>query len=556
MAQVQDVKINWNALVKKTTTGISNPREYQMLWRHLAYRDALLERFEDGAKPLHDDSDLEYELEAFPTVSTEASTEAVACVKVLIASGLPSDSSLMNGLTVEAPLTINIPNGQSSRGPSENSQLASSMKGTNITVPVSVQKQPLPTVTSAEGLDVNGSASGSLPARRKRKPWSTEEDEELIAAVQKCGEGNWANILKGDFKGDRTASQLSQRWAIIRKRKGNVNAAGGSQPSEAIFATRHAMSLALNMPPMEDKLKASSLTAGTTLPVHPAAAETSSAGMLARNLSQQDSAQTAVQRLGASGSSSRSRVVPKKPSTKPSAPISDSGVHLAAVAAGARIASPSDAASLLKAAQGKKAIHIMPGGGSLISSANPLPSPHLGSHPKVHYIRTGVTPTPLSTYSTVPPNASRPHLGLGKTAKAVGPSVQANPCSTGAELNASSGVTSDAASIPPNILEVKTSEDTISSSPKELQEDKAGCAGNARREEIQEKQVGLLGNAKPELVQEDQASPKCQVGIALNSKCSSSVETGVGKDRVVGIEQSNGEHEIVLPVKDEDVTIL
>lgn len=30
-----------------------------------------------------DDSDLEYELEAFPAVSAEASTEAAACVKVL-----------------------------------------------------------------------------------------------------------------------------------------------------------------------------------------------------------------------------------------------------------------------------------------------------------------------------------------------------------------------------------------------------------------------------------------------------------------------------------------
>ena len=29
-----------------------------------------------------DDSDLEYELEAFPAVGTEASTEAAACVKV------------------------------------------------------------------------------------------------------------------------------------------------------------------------------------------------------------------------------------------------------------------------------------------------------------------------------------------------------------------------------------------------------------------------------------------------------------------------------------------
>lgn len=62
-----------------------------------------------------------------------------------------------------------------------------------------------------EGLEAHAStANGSLPPRRKRKPWSEAEDNELIAAVQKCGEGNWANILKSDFKGDRTASQLSQ----------------------------------------------------------------------------------------------------------------------------------------------------------------------------------------------------------------------------------------------------------------------------------------------------------------------------------------------------------
>ena len=125
----------------------------------------------------------------------------------MIASGLQCDANHQNGATVQAPLTINIPNGQSScRASSENSQL----QGMNITVPVSVQKQPLPLVASAEVLDANGSASGNLPPRRKRKPWTEAEDLELIAAVQKCGEGNWANILKGDFKGDRTASQLSQ----------------------------------------------------------------------------------------------------------------------------------------------------------------------------------------------------------------------------------------------------------------------------------------------------------------------------------------------------------
>lgn len=130
--------------------------------------------------------------------------------QVLIASGLPSESSLPTSSIVEAPLTINIPNGLSSRAPSENSEATCSVQGTYITVPVAVQKQALPAAIPSEVLDANGSASGNMPPRRKRKPWSEAEDIELIAAVQKCGEGNWANILRGDFKGDRTASQLSQ----------------------------------------------------------------------------------------------------------------------------------------------------------------------------------------------------------------------------------------------------------------------------------------------------------------------------------------------------------
>lgn len=52
VANCTDVKIDWNALVKKSSTGISNAKEYQMLWRHLAYRETLLENFEDGAQPL------------------------------------------------------------------------------------------------------------------------------------------------------------------------------------------------------------------------------------------------------------------------------------------------------------------------------------------------------------------------------------------------------------------------------------------------------------------------------------------------------------------------
>ncbi|KAK8623487.1 hypothetical protein V6N13_118370 [Hibiscus sabdariffa] len=248
VAQFPDAKLDWNALVKNTSTGISSPREYQILWRHLAYRDSLLAKLEVGAEPLDDDSDLEYELEPYPSVSAETSTEAAACVKVLIASGLPNDSNIANSSMVDAPLTINIPNARSSRVSSENLQATCSMPGMNITVPVSVQKKILPAVPSAETLEGNGPAGANLPNRRKRKPWSEEEDLELIAAVQKFGTGNWANILRGDFKGDRSANQLAQRWSVIKKRFGNSNVEGNSAISEAQLATRNALSLALPMP--------------------------------------------------------------------------------------------------------------------------------------------------------------------------------------------------------------------------------------------------------------------------------------------------------------------
>lgn len=52
VGQVADEKIDWNVMVRKSTTGITNAREYQMLWRHLAYRHDLIDKFDDEAQPL------------------------------------------------------------------------------------------------------------------------------------------------------------------------------------------------------------------------------------------------------------------------------------------------------------------------------------------------------------------------------------------------------------------------------------------------------------------------------------------------------------------------
>ncbi|PQQ07423.1 uncharacterized protein Pyn_05540 [Prunus yedoensis var. nudiflora] len=413
VAHSQDVKIDWNRLVEKTSTGISNAREYQMLWRHLAYSEAFVDKFDNGDQPVDDDSDLEHELEAFPAVSGEDSTEAAACVKVLIASGLPSDSTHRSGATVEAPLTINIPNGQPSRT-HQNSQPTCSMQGMNITVPVSVQKQPLlATITStgatAEGGDANGPASNNMAPRKKRKKWSEAEDLELIAGVRRYGEGNWANILRGDFKGERTANQLSQRWKYIRKHHHqdlNVGGNSSNKLSEAQLATRHAMSLALNMPSITaNTIGTVNLveTNATTNPLPSTAAEE-------ELQSQQGLKPAKPYQMGLLGSTSKSQVTSKRTLTKPNS-NTDGMVRATAVAAGARIASPSDAASLLKAAQAKNAVHVLPTGGSSIQSSLPgSMRTHPEPHSNLHYMHTGLAATPVSTplSTAVTPSATHP----------------------------------------------------------------------------------------------------------------------------------------------------
>ncbi|MCL7034461.1 hypothetical protein MKW94_030225 [Papaver nudicaule] len=372
IAQFADVKIDWNLLVKKTNTGISNAREYQMLWRHLAYCQVLPETVDEKLEPLDDDSDLEYELEVFPPVSDEAALEAAACVKVVLASGLSDGAG--GPATVEAPLAINIPSWQDYRSASDNPQTSSS-KGINITVPVSVQKQSAaPAVTTAEGLDGTGTNVGGQPAKRKRKPWTLEEDNQLIAAVKKLGKSNWSNILKANFfKGDRTASQLSQRWSYISK-KPNVNSETGggsgnqSGLAEQQLAANRAVSFALDKP-MNNNLSAASVPMNNNL-----------------------SAARAIGLLN----STKPRVTTKKAASVVPNPM----VQAAALAAGARIASPSTAKSLLKAAQSKSAVHISNTGKSSMPSATPP------SRPYVHYICPGWSSASPATYSTVVPSVS------------------------------------------------------------------------------------------------------------------------------------------------------
>ena len=51
MAQSPDMKIDWDAVVRKPEIEIASARECQMLWRHLAYLQPLADDIEEGAQP-------------------------------------------------------------------------------------------------------------------------------------------------------------------------------------------------------------------------------------------------------------------------------------------------------------------------------------------------------------------------------------------------------------------------------------------------------------------------------------------------------------------------
>ncbi|XP_073013861.1 uncharacterized protein [Typha latifolia] len=417
VSQFAGVKIDWNSLVKRSTTGITNAREYQMLWRHLAYKDALLEKVDDSPEPLDDDSDLEFELEAVPSVSAEASSDVAACVKALISSGSPRELGPSHRTSLDAPLTLHTPNDQVPRAPSDKQQLARNARGNNTAAIVSYQKQSLPSGTSVEALDGNALVGSSAPPKKKRKLWTEEEDLELIAAVQKCGEGNWSSILKGDFKHDRTASQLSQRWGVIRKRQALLNQSNGTKStsltsSEERKAAQKAFSLALDMP-MTRGL--SSNLSGTThsmiLPNSSALPSTLSEATPASTPKPQVSNQAASDKT--SSPLNKPRTTLKKPLTSTKASVGSSSlIKAAAFAAGGRIAAPSTAASLFKAAQSKIAVHIRPRGGSITKSliTNPKPSTATnisGQQPaNARYVRRGNELPPPVASSGTPSNLS------------------------------------------------------------------------------------------------------------------------------------------------------
>ncbi|CAN0921776.1 hypothetical protein LINGRAHAP2_LOCUS32764 [Linum grandiflorum] len=361
VGQFEGVKIDWSAIVKKTSTGISNAREYQMLWRHLAYRHSLSEKLNDNDQLLEDDSDLECELEPCPEVSAEASADAAASVKVLMASALSNDI----------------------RATTETLQPFAS-QGMSSTASVSVQKQQLPALTGSEGKDGDGAQIGNLQPRKKRKTWSDAKDMELIAAVRKFGEGNWNGIVKSQIMGDSTAHQLSQRWASIRK-KNNLNLGTNSrntQLTEAQQAARHAVNMALDP---QARTTFINRTAGQAFGNGSVPRPSSNECLPSKHEPQKH---PSIMRYSLSMASAIKLPDP---------------VRATAVVAGARIYGQKDAA-LLKLTQANSVVHhIMPKGSTSIRT--PVFA-GASTRPKVHPLSAGVASSSLSTSSSDPKNVA------------------------------------------------------------------------------------------------------------------------------------------------------
>ncbi|ESQ29605.1 hypothetical protein EUTSA_v10024079mg, partial [Eutrema salsugineum] len=434
MAYHAKPNMDWNELVKKTNTGITNAREYQLLWRHLAYRDSLLPK-ENNAQLQDDDSDMECELEASPEVSVDAVAEAVAHVKVIAASYVPSESDIPEDSMVEAPLTINIPYGLH-KGPQEPSDSYWSSRGMNITFPVSLQK-------AAEGHNGNGLAS-SMATRKRRKKWSAEEDENLVTAVKRHGEGSWALMAKVEFDGEKTPSQLSQRWGAIRKRcdTSNSSSQSGLQRTEEQMAANRALSLAVG-----NRVPSKKLGVGVPPMVSPgsisgAQANGANTGSSLQARQQSQPVVQALPRAATSIPTSKSRVTAKK-TTANSTSRAELMVTANSVAAAACMSGLATAASVPKVEPGKNAVPV------LVPKVEPVKTASTASLPRTSSVMNA---EPVKTASTSAASMPRPsgvssslNAGPGRTASAA--SVP-RPSGVSSSLNAGPGKTASAASVP------------------------------------------------------------------------------------------------------------
>lgn len=259
------------------------------------------------------------------------------------------------------------------QGGPENQQL-------KMTIPVSVPKQLSPT---AHKFDGNGSPGTSMSAGRKRKHNTVADGMDSFITVHGVGKGN--------SEQDGAAKQ-PQGWNILEMGQANSHCGNGGTStsmalSEAQVAALQAVAEAFNVPTM-------GATSSFALPIRVLP--------LSDKLSEENKGY-----LLPYGSSNQSLESVSHQYQETQTPGPNPLVHAAAIAAGARIASPEVAASLIKAVQSRTAVHIR-SGGSLpklpvrIGEDSPAPADvHLNTS-IIRYFPSGGSPVPFSNTGELP----------------------------------------------------------------------------------------------------------------------------------------------------------
>ena len=226
------------------------------------------------------------------------------------------------------------------------------------------------------------------------------------------------------------------------------------------------------------------------------AANVGSSSIQAQGCSQQGPIPTKPSPIGSLGPTAKCQVPSKKSSMQPTIG-SDSVLRATAVAAGARIVSPSAAASFFKATQTKNVVHFKPTGGS--STKSPMPagvSTHSETQTNVHYVSTGPKATQCSSSPavTVAPTVSHP-----SSVKAASPTVQCTVSAFPTSSNSSSEPTNSISSGLPSELLVKQE-------IKRAEEIEVSVSRSAPKEQLQGDGVCVSANARIEQIQDDKAA--------------------------------------------------
>ncbi|KAG0622023.1 hypothetical protein M758_3G065300 [Ceratodon purpureus] len=531
ISRCKSAKLDWVMLCKGTATGITNPKEYQAVWRSIAYHAELDDSFDGNESPLEDDSDIEVDLDPLPSVSPAVAESLSSFVKAdlqqhELEEARLEQNAVQTGVgfqSADIP-TARLQQGSGLLGKSDDSAalaVTTNARGVpylaSATQCAATHGEPTATLTCSTSKAAYSGAMNQSD-RKRRRLWTPEEDLALIAAVDKCGEGNWTTVLKNHYDFDRSASQLSQRWALIRKRREVQEKAGYGGSGVSLLATgfkdvrpeglksgiiagsgsqlgtpkdvgkpgeKNLSSGNVPMPIKQPLSSTSSVPVSKRLPVAstPVGTETTPASVLetqrvralptsgvssswagapgqrpqahnqasmrgsatagassggqAHKGATPDSHSSGVRRPAQGPSVGSQMFYTSTQSATPTIPIDskyaasrnvgagvarggskglhgpDPMIQAAAMAAGARIAPASAAASLLKAAQSGNVVHIGSGGlpRSKLGLTSQGGSGNAGGSPGiVHYIRTGSGGASLATTSTGLQRTSSHHM--------------------------------------------------------------------------------------------------------------------------------------------------